>query len=536
MNSDVQNDVSIIQKRIVSEITSKIGGEYYRRLSGKDLRFIFELYDELIFGSQISQQIRKKNSQIKFKASVRCLGIVSLCGTLNANPLIYYVDIAPNILKKGCPVSLILKIIANQMIHLILLCWNLAQDHPTYFSEGLLHKKLLLKYFGPNFILEKGMVQMDLEKPIKYLAPFIDFSGLFVYRENSCYLDSLLTLLLLSEPDFYRRGMLDVDMDHIQYKNLKLLSKSPQLPSQKEIKIKVNDLQNSLLSVYFNLIERKETQTSNSVRNQLLEFYPDLKTRSGWDIYNTSAIYDLLTEIFPELKINPIPTWIKAPGKEIRRVSRKLTMFQFWDFFGETNEGEEIDWEEINTPILVFQNGGIPLLHYNSLEPEIIDGRVYYKQHCFGETILNDRYKLFGVVTLHGTLIGQEGGVHYTSYICLKGGQWCHYNDIGPSLMYFKSFPEEVFHEVNGHKPELYFYYKMPVSPLEIKMVERPGRRTVILVKDKGCSEVEKNHLLKLNPLKTKDSRTWLWVLKPYEAQKIHDRLEEISSGIKVKR
>lgn len=496
---------------ILSKVRDRIGGDTFKKLRGGDIRFIFNLYDKLIFNSQLSKEVQLKQAKIKFRASPRRMGVASICGTISTSPLVYYIDVSPTVLYRldQANISTLIKIVADQMINIILLISDLTQ------SRYNLHQKLREKYFGSDFVPQRStsLTSLDLEYPKSYTVPFNLKTGLFSYQENSCYIDSLLSLIFLSDTDFYRRRIVDSKLLTKRSKeNLKLLCRSD--ISKDNIIRTLKSIKFTLEKTYHNLVSKKLNQSTTLIRELLFNLYPDLKNKWGWDTYNAPAIYDLLTEIFPKLKISPIPAWILDNGVKVSKRTRTLTLFQFWDFLRYSEVGEEIIWDEIDTPILVFQNGGLP----NPLA----------KIRSFKENILNNRYRLFGVIMLHGVQIGQDGGLHYTSYFSLKGGQWCHYDDLGPSIKLLKELPKKVFFETDGDKPEMYFYCKAPQQPIKIKKLDRIGRKSVILADDLGCSDETRRKVEKLKPRRKNSSKTWFWVLKPYEAERVYSRLEKI--------
>ena len=256
-------------------------------------------------------------------------------------------------------------------------------------------------------------------------------------------------------------------------------------------------------------------------------------------MYNAPAIYDMLTEIFPNLKLQDIPSQVFLPHKSPRggHMSPK-TLFQFWDFMDphtETEGGyEKILWDSLSTPVLVFQNGGIPAItNFKSADSEIVQGKTFRKARCFGETIIGEKYQLFGAVILHGTRPGRDGGSHYTSYFRTKGGQWWYYDDIGPVLQSLPQFPTDlIFREERGSKPEMYFYRRNPgfhKPRLQIDIIERRDRKNLVLVTDRTKLPNVRTKIKALQPTKTRLKNSWLWVLPPSKTRDLREKLNQIS-------
>lgn len=524
---DIPDNIQDVRKLIYNRLRdhfSSRGGNRFTRINGKDLRIAFDLYDSLVFGSQFQDRLNQKKARIKFFARPRRYGDISICGKRSSH--LYYMDIAPNIFLSPDHVLFLQRILERQMIHLLILMWDLAKWDPVYCSEGILYQRLKNRYFGDSPFLE-GSLRMDLENPLTYTVP-LTRTGLLRYSENSCYLDSLLTVLLLSDCGFYRKNLFDFRIPK-RY-SPSTVQKDSKLKTSRDIRQYASALQKQLQIDYNRLVNQGEIFSCLDLRKLLQEFYPDLKKRRSWDIYNISAVYDLLSEVFPLLKMYPIPTTIHVSGKT-KKKKRKLSVFQMWDFLGDfSGVGEEYMWEELRTEVLVFQNGGIPpITDLGSLGVEIAsDSHSYEKVRSFGPTILEGKYELFGAVILHGTTPGRDGGTHYTAFFKTKGGEWCHYDDLGPSITKLKAFPPNIFREVRGGKPELFFYQRRNPPKLKVKVIERPGRKSLVIARDIGNS-----HFSRIQNLKPgfKISDNWVWTLESSTAQNLAENLEKISSS-----
>jgi len=194
----------------------------------------------------------------------------------------------------------------------------------------------------------------------------------------------------------------------------------------------------------------------------------------------------------------------------------------FWDFIDPFDNVEdtaqEYLWNDMDYPILVFRNGGIPAitnfgstcsetvnvpifknvkvdrkLSYlkankiplplewkiskdgftNRIDKTVVEDAivkikevqtitttvVINKARAFGETIINGKYEIIGAIVLLGTSIGKDSGVHYVSYVKTPSGEWYYFNDIGAVWKRLDEFPP-LFKEEEGRKPEMYFYKK----------------------------------------------------------------------------
>jgi len=534
MAKNVRDVRQYIHQKMAQDVLKDKGGEQFRSLSGKDLRILFELYDEYIFGGQIQARLNQIGGSLKFLAQNRLAGTASVCG--QTLPLKYYLDVAPSVLNSlaieySDRIECLQEILECQTIHLIILLWGLTRNSPIYSSEGALYRKLYTKYFGTRRLSfsPEVLVKLDPEFSKNYRVPVSGKFGIYQYQNNSCYLDSLLVILFLGDSEFYRRGLLDTNLPQIIYSHPKAVTRgTSNITTEKQLRSYALTLQKQLRKDYTRLVDKREIFPCQELRNLILRCYPDLKSRHGWETYNAPAIYDLFTEVFPHLKITPIPTAICVPGKRPQKTQRTLTLFQFWDFLGpQLWVGEKTVWEHLDTPVLVFQNGGLPpVTNFDSIAPEIHDNKKYIKTQVFGETILGGKYRLFGAVVLYGTQPGRDGGSHYVSYIRVKGGQWYYYDDLNPRLERLSILPETVFRETAGFKPEMYFYQKIPSPEIQVTLTDRPGRKTLVVAHDSTGDHV--SQIKKLHPREMGDRRTWAWVLSPHEARVLRMQLQNL--------
>jgi hypothetical protein len=439
------------------------GSENFTSLNGHDISYIFTLYDRYVFQSSLTKQLDLKGCKIRFYAKKRTEGSPGIVGRSGK---CYYFEISPFLLNKVYNhdifpdrVAVLQAIIENQIVHLMYLLFGFRvgdKEDSSIFQKIVMNKN----YF------------VDHDISLSEINCSTSIQGLYKYWNNSCYLDSLLTVLLFGSSSFYRNGILDFNINDITYKKKGKFTpigkeNSSILTERKTVECATN-LQKAIKADYFQLVNVRSNLRCTKIREYLQMFYPDMKPH-GWDMYNVSAIYDLLTELFPNLKIKNIPSMIHKTTKKKLKPIKSITMFQFWDFIDPLNKVErnhrEILWDKINTPVLVFQNGGFPAItNFGSLNSEVISAgrkslKTIHKKRCFEEVILGS-YQLFGVIVLHGTVPGKEGGLHYTSYI-KRDEDWYHYDDIGPSYEKLSGLPLNVFQEKRGIKPEMYFYQRI---------------------------------------------------------------------------
>ena len=88
------------------------------------------------------------------------------------------------------------------------------------------------------------------------------------------------------------------------------------------------------------------------------------------------------------------------------------------------------------------------------------------KKRVFGEYIIDNKYRLFAVLIVHGNRpqsIEDWGGGHYTAYIRPYSDKenWYYYNDQGPTWKKEGVLPAEVFVDQKRQRPELFFYSRV---------------------------------------------------------------------------
>lgn len=270
-------------------------------------------------------------------------------------------------------------------------------------------------------------------------------AGCYVWHQNSCYLDSLLAVILDCDSDFWRRT---------------IFTHNPTTREGKKFRTALFD--------DYREMESGETLECGKVRSTLLPLLPDMKCGRRWVFYNVGEVYDAIADLFPELKMT-IPEKIRR-GKKRVFVKEHLATIAFPDFLGhDESDPKEILFDDLTSEALVFLNGGVPRIrvfdrtgvekgwtHYGNTKHHF----AFDKTRAFGETILDGRYRLVGIVTLLG--VGEIGeGSHYIAYV-LKGGEWYLYDGAGdqPYTRLTKLPRAGVWEDRHGRFPAMYFYAK----------------------------------------------------------------------------
>jgi len=334
----------------------------------------------------------------------------------------------------------------HEIIHLLFSLWGYddielqKKDYALYGPHGRLFNCMLNTYFGhteySHNLSFKGLDSDNYiskyEEPVKY--------G-FSYWENSCYMDSVLTLLLENQCNFWRRTIFDWN----EHKP----SANPEL---------AETLKDELNRDYSKLGDK--TLECKNFRKLLAVHDPLMKEGSTWVMYEVSAFYANLAELYPDLKID-IPYRMVRPSLSAVESMRYKSeyLFSVEEYINPDRRGEdykEILWNECKSPILVFTNQGTRRI-------KNFDRREGDKKRVLKPRILG-KYKLVGVVTLKGEVTESGGGGHYVSYFVAKDGKWYSYDDLSPKIRlvgdgYVDDLPRPgIWQEKNNRMPALYFY------------------------------------------------------------------------------
>lgn len=448
----------IVKKR--AEIRSRLPKNIqFSNVRSTDIESLVGLYDSVFFGGRIGRLLEAKNISLSFRVG-------------HSNDLVledggYVFSLNPSSVEhmqhslKASPSTILQCLVEHQIVHLLtMICGQ--EEYPSDY-HGPLFVKAAKKYFGHNFYKHDLGVSLSSRPYHK---------GVFVHRENSCYLNTLLITLLHNKSCFWRDRMLTKCPAHESLQG----GWDHSIKSLKELQTHVSHFFDELQSSYSRLEEGKNIESSD-IRTALQPFIPDLKDKRGkFDFYNVGAIYDTLCSLFPSLKFrchDVVMKWSSRtkkhrPSKKIR--TERKSAVTMWDFLdGYDNPGESYSrtmWELFSSPVLVFLNGGIPRIKFFSEEgiEEIEEDVFLTKVRAFKDTILaQGAYKLTGVITLQGVAPNREGGTHYVSHFLGENDEWYYYDDMGPVIKRVgpEGLPKRgIWTEEGGEMPAMFFYAK----------------------------------------------------------------------------
>lgn len=541
-----------IRNDVVVHLKAK-GGANFKSLNGKDLEFSFSAYDGIFFDNQIQRKLESIDAALEFYVKPRTTGPGGTTGfSVRKESKVFYIEVAPNILaakrsSSGSPDRLdrLMLVLEQQIIRLLMLLYldktSGTSDLQIYGPNGKLFQCLSKVYFGRIHLDDLDLAISSTPSPKREISKRSKISSSaktprvgYEYWSNSCYIDSLLMVLFENVSPFWRRNMFNVRIDDIDY----TLGGRISLTEEKldSIKEHAEKVQNQLLEDYHSLhvTSASEPIMCKNLRMLLKEVLPELKKLGRWVMFNTGALYEALTVVFPTLLID-VPVQIHRASLAAGVVEpveyRKEALFTFWDFMDpltdrdENSDYKEIRWDLCESPVLVFTNGGVPRIkNFNVAGKEHVEFYIEGEEHSFdvvkkrsfGMFIIGDRYELVGVVVLNGVSEKEEGGKHYTSYFKGRRGAsvaWYEYDDLGPSVVEIDALPKTgVWVEQDGQMPAMYFYRRVdreikgdvkiptpvPLVPdvvgvvekknVKIKRVERYDGFTIFFVEDLTAS------------------------------------------------
>lgn len=491
---DVRDARAYIKTTLINSIFKDRGGANLTFFDRADLENIFDLYDEVFFHNQIREKIAGLGSGLTFYTSDRNSGAGGICSIeRDGEECTYYIDIAPKILdtifdrkpkdldcddRLGC----LLLVFEHQIIHLLMVLWGYedqeySSNDPIYGDHGALFKCMSKSYFQHTQEHDLGVTSIDTRPKTVLPQSRTPIAFGYAYWSNSCYLDSLLTVLLGNIDSFWRNSILNFNTSSIEYHKGVCLS----LGSSKKIQEHAKKIQDQ---IQLGLDEIKNAQNlSNPIkclmlRNLLYTCLPDMK-ENGWVTYNVAAIYGALADFFPVLEID-YPRKIYRP-KGNSYISdpisyAKRSVFQMWEYMDPLDNiekgmrYEKIMWDQFQSPVIVFYNGGTPRIkRFDEDGQEYVysitgNRESVVKARSFGLKIINDRYELVGVITLQGVTSDDGGGTHYVAHLMGLDGEWYYYNDLVSSgrVARVDRLPKKgVWKEIDGYMPSMYFYRKV---------------------------------------------------------------------------
>jgi hypothetical protein len=504
------------KEKIYSDLIEYFGTNNPKKFSIDDIQFAFELYDEGVFHHQIKDKIASEHSQLKFYISSKRSGVSGLCGKkYSPAECIYYIQISMGTFKKvhgDDRVQQLQYILERCIIHLLMIVWGYwDESQENLRMHGPLFYCMLKKYFPYQrrddvkykeniTIISRSIYPYDLKSDVKI--------GGLKYWENSCYIDSLIMILLAGASNFYRTNIFSIDPDDIYYESTSFCLKAR---NEEDMKVIAKKIRDDLAEIYRSVIDG-ETVKCTRLRKYMADCIPDLRDEGGYIQYTVSDIYDFITDVYPALKISGYPEKIVRSKSDFGdSTSERYTLtptsaFSMWDYMEPSDAiGSHIIWEKYRFPIIVFRNGfNPPIKKFSQTGKEKIDGLTVTKERAFHEYLnisdsrereissaiggtnifrkeklceidakslrdlnMDVTYRLFAVIINNGlgTTLERSYGGHYTSYIrpFFDKDNWYYYDDMNPKLVRKPRLDISVFNGTTHRRPELFFYQRMKV-------------------------------------------------------------------------
>lgn len=265
---------------------------------------------------------------------------------------------------------------------------------------------------------------------------------------NSCYMDSLLSIIFLANSGFFVTKILKQRISVQQYGRAICSLNSPIT----DVKNYASEVQELISALFFDEERKKH---SCLLIQKLAQCNTNI--RLGRFI-NVAEAYDLLCDLFPSLKI----TYRRAEEDKI--YIREQAMFDMTDLPYMNS------YVVSRPPVLVFNNGGLGRIDQQLYEEhlkkttqnlddvqEYATGLVDWTEKGFEFEILNGEYALVGAV-LH------VGLNHYTSVFMVDDLEegWYHYDDSKGSeaQKIEKHHINVIFKDTPNVQPAMFFYVK----------------------------------------------------------------------------
>lgn len=245
---------------------------------------------------------------------------------------------------------------------------------------------------------------------------------MLVWQNNSCYLDSLLTIFFFNKDSYFASNIFAKTQYILNFK--KVVSVGSEITTKQEYL----DFHKSLTKELYNLYKIQETDptapiSSFETMNILQKAINYLKDDYGkWNPESCALIYNKFIEIYPMMKLK-----YKILDKDKISDASSCTI-EYHNLFKPCTQN--IIWDEYDFDIIVFE--------INTREGcEKIDN-----------FILNDRYELTAIIVLNKA--------HYSSFIKGINDMWMYYDDTFKNVPTFSELNIEWYKNAN-----MLFYSKI---------------------------------------------------------------------------
>lgn len=391
---------------------------------------------------------------------------------------LYILSIMSNYYKQAKQnLSFFISIVQFCMIDLIMAIANRLNTSIDFVHQGPFYLCLLEALFS----IRKKNQYITVNYYIMN-QPFIPV--LMSNWQNSCYIDSLLTILLLGDCVVMREILFktkkftfDINSygDFINPTNQEITDTEEKaidyaINIQKRLKIEYKALLGSTL--YPTNYQCKKTRDLFSLSN------PGMKNANGGYVsFYASVIYETLVRLFRSLEFC-VPILIYGENNESPQYDYYSTVFMQDYMLGEMFSEKEIGYQSIlwdKPPVathLVFVNNvnqmfknyaeGTPkaIMETQDENGNPIQRELVNVERWFGEYILNGAYRLVAAILHWGS---PNTGGHYNAYLrpFFDRDMWYFYDDIAKKFQpHGIQCPPQIFWTTREYKPEILFYVR----------------------------------------------------------------------------
>lgn len=302
------------------------------------------------------------------------------------------------------------------------------------------------------------------------------------WKDNSCYMDSVITLLCLSNLDQLREQLFTYTPRSKDYKDSKafLGMDDPSLHASR--------IQDILRDVYRDMILGTIKNLEN-LRNEMGHFIPEV---GKGKMYNAAEFYNTLALLLPCLLIPYTEYRLSRDGPYVTTV-RRMASIPIFSFLNEKDDKVTRIWCIYNEPWLA-----IDCLENKASLPRFI---------------LNGRYEMSGIVVYEYN--------HYICYFVSCSGKVYRYNDISARIQPC-DYPSRV-------APILIFYRRRR-SFKHLKVSFHVRVSGIILILVTTMSHVFDEQLLSLKPISRGEK--WVYSTDLTDSKNIIGKLLSIDEGV----
>uniref|UniRef100_A0A6C0LY26 Peptidase C19 ubiquitin carboxyl-terminal hydrolase domain-containing protein n=1 Tax=viral metagenome TaxID=1070528 RepID=A0A6C0LY26_9ZZZZ len=429
-------------RRVVIEfIAEHMDGVTDETITSTHLSGVFRSYDDICFGKEMTREAKLKNIRIGIRLDNRSDGeTVEYDRSAGVVRLIY----SRRSLAHHHARSLSYRVMVCTEQLIIQLCMvlfgYLRVGDEMMGMYGRLYDCASKSVFGHGKILTTA----------------------FENEANSCYMDSMLAILMLVDNSAFR--------DAIFYSNIRAIDYSREVcigrlgGQNRRVKITelATNIRRTLRLEYDALLHNNPVCTN--IRRYTVECLESTRRGEMDEPYPT---YSFLTDLFQDMKMTlPTYRYVRVGDGYAPRPTDPVVVGAIGvdEYMSSPHSGggehtHGIDWALFDDDLLVMYSLG----QYLILDELGKEGDLN-KERALAEYILNDRYRLMGV-TIHigGDPKRNADRGHYTAYIRIWD-TWYYYDDLSnyTHLTDLDALPvERAFRAGGGRRPTMFFYERV---------------------------------------------------------------------------